>query len=446
MARVAAIALFCLVVMFAAWSVFKHRFVRPRLASPSPPPPRSIAHPPNFVIVVGDDIGYGDLGCYGQKHIATPHLDQLAKEGIRLTEFYAGDPTGQGTAWCLLTGRDMAAAGGTGPARFALRPQQVTVAELLARAGYQTGFVGPWTLGGETSDSTPAQHGFTEWAAMPLTANEVSAQPEEFLRNGERVPVASHQDDQQRPYVTDLLLHEAVSFLQRHKSGHPFLLFAICPLPRSAEALPERGAYADKDWPPSRQAYAARVTEFDRVVGAIMDALQELGLADRTALLVASDGGPREEVPGDLEFFQSTRGLRGGQGSLYEGGLRVPFVARWPGQAFSGVERDDAAVCWDLLPTLAELSGAANVPRQLDGVSMASILRGGIGRSRDMLYWELRQNDSVGQAVRMGDWKVVRPVGKSRREDCELYDLKKDPKETRNVAKEHPEIVAKFLR
>ena len=188
------------------------------------------------------------------------------------------------------------------------------------------------------------------------------------------------------------------------------------------------------------------MTEFDRVVGVIMDELQDLRLANRTALLVTSNNGPREEAPGDLEFFHSTRGLRGSQGTLYEGGLRVPFIARWPGQAFRDVERDYAAVCWDLLPTLAELSGAANVPKQLDGVSIASILRGGIGRSRDMLYWELRQDGGLGQAVRMGDWKVVRPVGKSRREDCELYDLKKDPKEARNVAKQHFEIVRRFLK
>jgi arylsulfatase A len=446
MARFFAITLFCLTVGFVAWALLKQRLGRPRQAESPQARQRSIANPPNFVIVVGGSIGCGDLGCYGQKHIATPHLDRLAKEGVRLSEFYAGDPTGEATCWCLLTGRDMAAAKSSAPNRFALRPQQATVAEVLRRAGYDTGFVGDWSLGGDDSTNTPGQHGFTEWVTIPRTEGATSTHPDAFWRTGQRVRVTSNMDGKQGQYVTDLVMQEATSFLQQHKTGNPFLLFVVCPRSQSSDGIPSLHAYADTDWPQSRKSHSARVTEFDRLVGLVMDELAELKLAHRTALLVTSDCGPAEEPEREQEFFKGTRGLRGGQGTLYEGGLRVPFLARWPGQAFSGVERDYAAVCWDLLPTLAELSGAVNVPKQLDGVSIASILRGGIGRSRDMLYWEIRQDDGLGQAVRMGDWKVIRPAGKTRREDCELYNLKKDPIEKKNVAAQHPEIVAKFLK
>jgi arylsulfatase A-like enzyme len=444
MARVASIVVFCLVIAFVAWAVIRQRFSGPRNASSPPAEQRRIANPPNFVILLGEHIGYGDLGCYGQKHIATPHLDRLAAEGIRLTEFYAGDPTGEATCWCLMTGRDMAA-GGSGSTRFVLRPQQATVAEVLRRAGYDTGFVGPWGLGGDDQANTPGTNGFTEWAVMAGAADPSSEHPESFVRNGDRVPVTSNSDGKQGQHVSDLILQEAVSFLQRHKTGNPFLLFVVCPGLWSAAASPPVRDQAETDGSESRQAYAARVADFDRVAGVVMDELQGLGLANRTALLVTSSSGPGTESEGDVQFFRSTGGLRGNPGELYEGNLRVPLIARLPGQAFKGVDRDYPGVCWDLLPTLAELSGAVGVPKQKDGVSIASILRGGIGPQRDMLYWETRRN-GLGQAVRMGDWKVVRPPGKTQRENCELYHLKKDPHEKRNVAKQHPEIVTKFLK
>jgi arylsulfatase A-like enzyme len=244
--------------------------------------------------------------------------------------------------------------------------------------------------------------------------------------------------------VSDLILQEAISFLQRHQTGNPFLLFVICPAARPAATSPSLTASADSDWPESRKLYAARVAEFDRLAGVIQDELQTLALHQRTALLVTSSG-PGEAAEADLQFFDSTSGLRGQPGELYEGSLRVPCIARFPEQAFKGVERDYATGCWDLLPTLAELSGAVSVPRQKDGISIASILRGGIGPQRDMLYWEVRR-PARGQAVRMGDWKAVLPPGKTRSEDCELYHLKKDPRETKNVAKQHPEVIAKFLK
>lgn len=408
------------------------------------PPKRRIANPPNFVILVGGDIGWGDLGCFGQKHIATPNIDGLAREGIRLSQFYAGDPTGVASCWCLLTGRDMNAARGEGPSRFLMRPEMPTVGEVLQAAGYRTGYVGPWTLGGADPANSPGQNGFAQWTTLP-TAAGLPDYPAELERNGEPVSVAANAGGKPGQNLTDVLLAEAVALLQAHREGDPFLLLVVCP-PPAAAANPSLAAYAGRDWPESRKAYAAKIAEFDRAAGLMMDALAKLDLAKRTALIVTAASGPAADDEGDLEFFASTGGLRGRKGTLYEGAIRVPFVIRWPGQQFQGVERDDAAVMWDLLPTLAELSGAMNVPRRRDGVSIAPMLRGGVGDKRDMLYWELAASGGVGQAVQMGEWKVVRLPGKTQREDCELYNLKKDPQEKSNVAAKYPEVVDRFIK
>lgn len=434
-----------------------------------PPPPRRIPNPPSFVIVIGDQIGFGDLGCYGQKRIATPHIDRLAKEGMRLTEFYAGDPTGAATPWCLLTGRDTAAADRQKDSAFVLSAGQVTLAQVLQRAGYRTGFVGAWTLGGDDPTNLPGQHGFDEWSVLPSTENGLTEFPDAMLKKGTPVTVEANAAGKRGQYVTDLVTQEVGAFLRENPADTPFLLLVVCPVPRSSASLPALETYADTDWLDSRRLYAARVTEFDRAVGSIMEELQQLRLGNRTALMVTSNSGPGPEdeegfeffdrartVSGEGlrrfaadehggEFFSSTGGLRGQQGDLHEGGIRVPFVARLPAAFMAGVTRDYAATIWDLLPTLAELSGALAVPKRIDGRSIAPMLRGGIGDAREMLYWEVR-SPSLGQAVRLGAWKVVRPPGKTRREDCELYDLSKDPREQRNVAKQHADIVGKFIK
>jgi arylsulfatase A-like enzyme len=273
----------------------------------------------------------------------------------------------------------------------------------------------------------------------------------------------------QGKYLTDVLLGEALTFLQKHKSGEPFLLIIVYPAPPLSDAIPALEEYAGKDWPRFRKLRAARVAEFDRAVGIVMNELQTLRLANRTALMVTSTCGPAPEEDEDVAFFNLARqidgrelprlvvedkdtsffhsrgGLRGQRGELYEAGIRVPFVARLPGLFMPGITRDYAAAVWDLLPTLADLCGAVNVPRRLDGMSIAPMLRGGIGEARKMLYWEVSRR-GFGQAVRMGDWKVVRLPGETRREDCELYNLKKDPKEQKDVSSRHPDIVAKFLK
>jgi len=414
---------------------------------PNPPatnqPQRTIANPPNFVVFLADDVGYGDLSCFGQQRFATPNVDRLAKQGLRLTEFYAGDPTGESTAWCVMTGFDTARAGKEEASRFKIQPEHATMSEVMAAAGYETGFVGVWTLG--DPEHLLPQRGMLESAAVIPSETGLPEFPTSILKNGQEQAVAENAEGSQL-YLTDLIAREAAGFLQRRQSGNPFFLFVVLKLPHGSQAAPSWSQFEGQDWTDSQKAYAARIAEFDRAAGMIMGQLQELNLAGRTTFIFTSDSGPVAEDEATLEFFNSTGGLRGHQGSLYEGGIRVPFVARSPGQFITEIERDDPAVVWDLLPTFIEMSGATRKPRTLDGVSIAPLMRGGIGNPRDMLYWENREEAGLAQAVRIDKWKVVRPAGKMEREACELYDLKKDPGESKNVAKDHPDVVARFLR
>ena len=412
-------------------------------AAPPSQPPRTIANPPSFVVILADDVGYGDLSCFGQERFATPNVDRLAKQGLRLTEFYAGDPTGESTAWCLMTGFDTARAGKDEATRFALQPEHATMSEVLAAAGYETGFAGVWTLG-DTKNLLP-QAGVLESAAILPGEEGVPEFPTAIWKNGQEERVAENAEGNQL-HLTDLVARETAAFLQNRQSGNPFFLFVVLKLPHGSQATPSWDQFDGLDWTDSQKAYAARITEFDRFTGMIMNQLQQANLAGRSTVIFTSDSGPRADDEGTLEFFNSTGGLRGHQGSLYEGGLRVPFVARSPRLFMTDIERDDPAVVWDLLPTFIELSGAVRKPRTLDGVSIAPLMRGGIGNPRDMLYWENREEAGLAQAVRMEKWKVVRPAGKMEREACELYDMKKDPGESKNVAKEHPDVVARFLR
>jgi arylsulfatase A-like enzyme len=210
--------------------------------------------------------------------------------------------------------------------------------------------------------------------------------------------------------------------------------------------------YADQPWTGRQKSYAARISLIDRTAGHIVQQLKGSNQWKDTVFLFTSDSGPKldaspdsDATPDNTDFFSSAGGLRGGYGSLYEGGIRVPCLVHYPDQAFSGVERAYPAVIWDIMPTFTELSGALRFPKTADGVSIAPLLRGGIGNSRDMLYWELRDGQ-LAQAVRIDNWKVVRPAGMMQIENCELYDLQSDPAETRNVAADHPDVVSKFIR
>jgi arylsulfatase A-like enzyme len=345
-----------------------------------------------------------------------------------------------------MTGLDTSRAIEDGKPSFTLRSEQGTLAEMLVAAGYATGFVGTWTLGAADEDGLPGQHGFMEWTALLPAEEGVHAFPESVWRDGQKTPVLQNAEGKQGQHQSALIAEDAKAFLDRHQQGPPFFLLVYCTLPHNSANLPALADYANRPWTEAQKSYAARISQIDRTAGHIVQHLKASKQWGRTVFAFTSDSGPQMlEAAEGLDFFGSTGGLRGSRGSLYEGGIRVPCLVYYPGQAFSGVERAYPAVVWDFLPTFRELSGALRFPRTMHGVSIAPLLRGGIGSPRDMLYWEKRDG-GLAQAVRIDNWKVVRPPGMMQIEDCELYDLKTDPGETRNVAADHPDIVAKFIR
>jgi len=403
--------------------------------------PLGARKPPNIVVVLTDDVGYGELGCYGQQKIKTPHLDSLAANGARLTDFYAGATTDAASRWCLMTGFDTSRADRRSTSPFSLEPQQVTLGETLWQAGYSTAFVGYWGLG-NSAENMPHLHGFDEWFGTLAREPENPDYPEKVWSNGAAVRLVENEKQLRGQYLPSVVISEAISVIKRRPAGRPLLLIASLARPTDA---PKIDTYDTMDWPSEHKSYAAALTRMDQDVGRLMHELDQQGLTKETVFVFLSDNGAPTDTGASQAFFASNGGLQGGQGSLYEGGLRVPAIVRWPGRIPPGSVVSDPFAIWDLPTTLADFAGALRRPKQTDGISMVSALRGGAAPSREMLYWEAHQA-GVSQAVRIGKWKVVRPAGRERREDIELYDLSIDPGERSDVSKQNPEIVAKFIR
>jgi arylsulfatase A-like enzyme len=399
---------------------------------------------PNIVLIMGHQLGYGDLGCYGQKLIQTPNIDRLAAEGCRFKHAYAGSDSALGSMWTLMTGRYTSMAVEDGKLSFKLSDGQKTMPGMMRLTEYVTGFVGPWTLGGDAEGATPNAHGFDEWSGLVGAASAESSYPAAIWRNGEQVSLAENADGKQVVGLTDALTAEAMAFLERHVSGKPFLLVLSYPLPGSELLLAESGAYADRDWTVTQKAYAERVGRLDRDVGTLIENLEKRGLTQRTAVLLTSDSAARHPSA-ELDVFDSHGGLRTEGDELYEGRLCVPLIVKWPAEVKPGLETDTAAAAWDLMATITDMAGAVLPADTTDGISLVPVLLGETRPRRGMLYWETRAG-GVGQGVRIGEWKAVRPRGKAKREDVELYNLKQDPGETKNQAKEHPEILARFIK
>lgn len=409
---------------------------------------------PNIIFILADDLGYGDLGCYGQKQIRTPNLDRLAAEGIRFTQCYAGSTVCAPSRCCLMTGLHSGHALVRGNDRVPLRPQDVTVGKVLKDAGYRTGIIGKWGLGEPETTGIPNRQGFDYWFGFLNQHHAHNYYPDYLWKNETRVAYPSNVQKAENiaatcnVYAPDVFTREALQFVGSRRK-EPFFLYLAYTLPHAnnergrAEGngmeVPDDAPYSDKPWPQPQKNHAAMITRLDSDVGQLLYRLQALGLDDKTIIFFSSDNGPHKEGGGDPQFFRSAGPLRGQKRDLYEGGIRVPMIVRWPGRIKPGVSE---FVWWfpDVLPTLAELGGG-KAPEELDGRSIVPTL---LGKSRqkssDALYWEFHEGGSK-QAVRMGDWKGIRlKVGGS----LELYNLKDDPAETRNVAADHPEVVAKM--
>lgn len=410
--------------------------------------------PPNLVLILADDLGYGDLGAYGQKEIQTPHLDRLAAGGLRFTQAYAGSSVCAPARSALMTGLH----NGHGRVRdnvphgVHLQPGDLTVAEVLQRAGYRTGAFGKWSLGDHFESGAPWRKGFDEFFGYPNQDHAHFYYPH-FLWDHDRVLLLDGNRPGRKPqYAPDLMIERALGFLAKAgKDPRPFFLYFPSTLPHWSEfprqspeshAIPDDAPYTTRPWPPVEKNYAAMVTRLDHDVGRLVAKLDEIGVREHTLILFTSDNGPSAESVHDIAFFRSAGGFRGHKRLLYEGGVRVPLIANWPGVVPAG--RVDHTVCggWDILPTFAELAGQP-VPPHVDGISLAPVLRGRpLARPREFLYWDYGHTRSAfQQAVRTGDWKAVRG---SIQGPIELYDLSTDPGETRDVASRHPAVVERM--
>ena len=418
---------------------------------------------PNILLIHADDLGYGDLSAYGQSRYQTPSLDRLAREGTRFTQYYSGSTVCAPSRAALMTGLHTGHAWVRGNGDIPLRPEDVTVAEVLRDAGYRTAVIGKWGLGTPGTTGQPDRQGFDHAFGFLDHRHAHRQYTDHLYRNGERVAT-----DLERDYVNDLFTKEAEAFITR-SDQRPFFVYLSYTVPHAELRAPEdslaayRGKFPDEPFtnakadaqqtgarpdsaslgyrsqPTPRAAFAAMITRMDRDIGRLMDLIQKRDLDRRTLILFTSDNGPHREGGADPAFFKSSGGLRGIKRDLYEGGIRVPMIARWTGTVPAGRTSDHVWAHWDMLPTLADVAGA-KPPAGLDGASMARALRGQSQPTQPFLYWEFHER-GFQQAVRMGQWKAVRLKNGA---PLELYDLQADRNEEREVAAAHPEVVAKI--
>lgn len=449
--------------------------------------------PTNIVFILADDLGYGELGCYGQDKILTPNIDRLAAEGLRFTQHYTGAPVCAPARCVLLTGKHLAHAevrgnkdSGNGrifPGQWPLRDETITLAETLKSAGYQTGAFGKWGLGPSNTTGSPIKQGFDRYYGYNCQRNAHTYYPH-FLDSDEREVVINpglipgHQRQPEgevtadryrmKNYAPDLILTEALKFIDTH-AEKPFFLYLPFVEPHVAMQPPqawldrypkewdeEKGVYRGQNsylpHPRPRAAYAAMISDLDEHVGSVLDKLQEHGLTENTLVVFTSDNGPthpgRDEAfhigGADPPFFNGTADLRGWKGSVYEGGIRVPCVVKWPGKVAPGSTSELPSYFPDWFPTLAKIAGA-DTPDDLDGLDLTETLTNGKQAPREApMFWEFA--GYRGQlAIRDGQWKAVRQGVRSKNPGSwELYDLKRDRAESKDLSQEHPDILSKL--
>jgi arylsulfatase A-like enzyme len=437
---------------------------------------------------MADDLGYGELGCYGQQKIKTPHIDKLAAEGMRFTQFYATTLCAS-TRCSFITGlsganaqvRDNHELGGyTDEEEFGQMPlaaNTITVATELKKAGYKTAVIGKWGLGGPNSTGIPNQQGFDffygyldqkqahNFYPSHLWRNEKAEWLQPYFSahqkfNGDSTNPANYDQYKGKIFSQDTMASEAVKFINNNKNN-PFFLYLTFTLPHLALQVPdeelkqyenlfdEKPYNGNRGYLPHfkpRSAYAAMISTLDKYVGMVLDALKKDGLEKNTLVIFTSDNGAT--VPGtggaDTEFFKSNGSLRGFKGSLYEGGIRVPFIARWPGVISPGSVNNDIYAAWDMMKTFCEL-GNANTSFFTDGISITSAFTGKPSAGHEHLYWEVHGYGNGIQAIRWNNWKAVRKgVHKDAEATFELYNLSEDISEEKNVAAQHPEVISKI--
>jgi len=458
---------------------------------------------PNIIYILADDLGYGELGVYGQKIIETPNIDALAKNGMLFTQHYSGSPvcapsrsvfmTGQHTGHTPIRGNDEWKERGDtwnyqamfdNPYLEGQRPipdSTVTIAEILKSAGYTTGMVGKWGLGAPTTEGLPNRQGFDffygyncQRQAHTLYPMHLWHNEERHLLNNKNVPPganlvegadpndpASYADFKLNDYAPELMHREAIKFLEENKD-QPFFLYYASPLPHVPLQAPEKWVnyyrsklgkeepYTGKSYFPNqtpRATYAAMISYLDEQVGGLVDKLVELGVYENTIIIFTSDNGPTYAGGADTPFFDSAKPFKTeygwAKGFVHEGGIRVPMIASWPGKIKTGSQSDHISAFYDMMPTFGDLVGVS-IPSNTDGISLVPTLMGKkTQKKHDYLYWEFPAYKGQ-QAVRMGKWKAIRRNIYEGNLAIELYDLESDIQELHNVADQHMDIVKKI--
>ena len=421
---------------------------------------------PNIILIVIDDLGWGDLGAYGQKLIKTPYIDKLASEGMRFTQFYSGAPLGNASRCSLLTGKHTGHSYIRGNRSTSLRTIDTIIPMYLqGNARYETIALGKWNLGGKGTSGEPFKKGFRHWLGFVDQIHANNHYPEFVWRyepgikginswNGD-VKIHANSKSQRNSYSTDLLTKAALNAIriykpEWHKNHAPFFLYlsytalhannSLAQKTGNGMEVPTAFPYSGERWPRPERNKAAMITRLDTAVGQIMAQLKVHKLDQDTLILLTSDNGPHQEGGNNPAFFRSAGPFRGIKGHLYEGGLRIPMIVRWTDKIKPNTVNNDLFAHWDVLPTILS---AARVPkpREIDGISFMPTLLGREQKSRhDYLYWEMHEYGSQ-QAARKGDWKVIRSApGKA----LELYNIKRDPSESQNVARNNPDVIKNF--
>jgi len=427
------------------------------------------AERPNIIYIMTDDLGYGDLGCYGQKVVKTPNIDRLAAEGIRFTDHYSGHTVCRPSRLVLWSGLHVGHTGLIGNRSRSLTGKELTVAKLLQKSGYATGGVGKWALGHVNTpaeidnEGHPNRNGFDYWFGYMNQSNAHNFYPTYLWENDKQIPLAGNVIDpipagrgrvseKKTTYSHDLMTDAAFQFIRTNKDK-PFLLHIHWTIPHANNEagrvhgdgmeIPSYGAYAKEDWPNPEKGFAAMISHMDRDVGRLQALLKELEIDSHTLLIFTSDNGPHNEGGHDHTYFDSNGPLKGFKRSMHEGGTRVPFIARWPGKIAAGSESSHPSSFPDFLPTACEIAGVTP-PTEIDGISYLPTLLGETEKQKqhEYLYCASSEGEtSVG--MRMGNWKLVQY---RKNNDWRLYDLAKDIGEEKNIAKENSKVVDEMLR
>ncbi len=406
---------------------------------------------PNFIFILADDLGYNDVSCYGQTQFQTPNLDRMAGEGMQFMSGYCSAPLCAPCRASLLTGlhnghspirQNPIAARGfdrTTQGDPPLAADIPTLPKVFKQAGYETAVIGKWGMGRPDGAGSPKSVGFDYFFGYASHTDAHEYYPDHLWRNGEQVPL------DKKTYSHDLFTKEALEFVRGHKE-HPFFLYLAYTIPHVHLDPPTDEPYSDRPWPKPDRAYAAMIHRMDADVGKLIALLKELKIDENTLVIFSSDNGPETAGGHKSTFFHSAAPLRGMKRFPYEGGIRVPFIARWPGHVPAGRKTEQPVVFYDFVAMSSDLAGVAALTNT-DGISFLPTLLGHAEsqKQHDYFYWELSQLQGGFQEIRMGDWKAERlNVSRPGESTIELYNLKTDIAETNNVAAEHPEIVKKI--